>query len=294
MSMIRLEFAGEKMSKELTKRERKARIRKGLPIEALGLQFYPIRMTDYDEFLECKNALCIRQISLAKQSTDYLFMPFISALWAFDYDLAILTGNTMGLFERTIRFLLLSLRLESSNDNSIKCFVEQSNQRMLSHIEVIQTDGKSVKISPAEFTAVIRPLIADQNGLTLPDESENPELVEEEHYIAQEHEMKLKYDSDTLIASVALASCLREHEVDEWTITEFERRKQAIERDKLFMLYSQAEMSGMVKFKKGNPFPSWCLDKQDGVSSVLKSTSELKANFAALGDIEQAVTQTEN
>lgn len=38
------------MSNGMTKRERKVRIRKGLPIEALGLQFFPVTMADYEEF----------------------------------------------------------------------------------------------------------------------------------------------------------------------------------------------------------------------------------------------------
>ena len=281
------------MSKELTKRERKARIRKGLPIEALGLQFFPITMADYEEFLECKNALAIRMTSLAKTNIEYLSMPFLSALWAMELDSVRATGKAIGFFERVIRLLYLSLRLEYNAEKAFRyIYCEHNNPRNLLHIEVEQTDGKPVKISPAEFTTIVRPLIAEQNEVQLPDESFNMELVEEEKSIAQENEAKLKYDIDTLIASVANASRLREREIDEWTVTEFERRKEAIERDKYFMLYTQAEMSGMVKFKKGNPFPSWCLDKEQGLSPALKTTAELKGNFAALGDIEQAVGQT--
>ena len=140
----------------------------------------------------------------------------------------------------------------------------------------------------------MRPLIAEQNGIQLPDESFNPEIVEEEQRLSQEGEGKLKFDINTLIASVANASRLRECEIDEWTVVEFERRRQAIEREKQFMLYAQAEMSGMVKFKKGNPCPSWQLDKQDGLSPALKTAQELKGNFAAVGDIEQVVGQANN
>ena len=78
------------MSNGMTKRERKVRIRKGLPIEALGLQFFPVTMADYEEFLECKNALAIRMTSLAKTNIEYLSMPFLSALWAMELDLSLI------------------------------------------------------------------------------------------------------------------------------------------------------------------------------------------------------------
>lgn len=284
------------MSEKLTKRERKARIRKGLPIEALGLQFYPITMADYEEFLECKNALAIRLTSLSKINIEYLSMPFLSALWAMDLDSVRATGKAIGMFERVIRLLYLSLRLGYDSQKAFsRIYCERENPRTLTHIEVEQPDGQTVKINPTEFSIKIRPLIAELNGIQLPDESLSTELVEEEQNMAQASESKLKFDIDTLIASVANSSHLRECEINEWTVTEFERRRQAIERDKQFMLYSQAEMSGMVKFKKGNPCPSWQLDRQDNLSSVLKTTDDIKENFAALGNIEDAVgkaTQT--
>ena len=279
------------MSNGMTARERKARTRKGLPIEALGLQFYPITMADYEEFLECKNALAIRLTSLAKMNIEYLSMPFLSALWAMEIDSMKATGKAIGMFERVIRLLYLSLRLKYDSEKVFNHIYCKGETRNLSHIEVKQDDDNIVKISPTDFTVAIRPLIAEINGIELPDESFNPELVEEEYNLAQENEGKLKFDIDTLIASVANASRLREREIDEWTVTEFERRRQAIERDKQYMLYTQAEMSGMVKFNKGNPCPSWCLDKQDGLSPALKTAEELKGNFAALGDIEETVRQ---
>lgn len=278
------------MSEILTQRERKARIRKGQPIEALGLQFYPITMADYEEFLECKSVLAIRMTSLAKTNIEYLSMPFLAALWAMELDTISATGKPIGFFERTIRMLYLSLRLEYDSQKVFeKIHLDENNPRNLLYIEVEQTDGQPVKITPLDFTATVRPLIAEQNGIELPDESFNPELVEEEQNIAQENEGKLKFDIDTLIASVANASRLRECDIDEWTVCEFERRRQAIDRNINYHIYTQAEMSGMVKFKKGNPYPSWCLDKEQGLTPALKTAQELKGNFAALGDIEQAV-----
>ena len=268
------------MSNEMTKRERKARIRKGLPIDALGLQFFPITMADYEEFLECKNALAIRMTSLAKTNIEYLSMPFLSALWAMELDSVRATGKAIGFFERVIRLLYLSLRLEYNAEKAFgHIYCEHNNPRNLLHIEVEQTDGKPVKISPLDFQQKVKPLIAEVNGIQLPDESENPDIVKAEQEIIQDGEIKLKYDIDTLIASVANASRLRECEIYEWTVMEFERRKQAIERNLNYTIYAQAEMSGMVKFKKGNPYLSWCFDRAEGMSSALITTEQLSGRY---------------
>lgn len=280
------------MSKELTKRERKARIRKGQPVEALGLQFYPIRMTDYEEFLECKNALCIRQTSLAKQSIDYLSMPFLSALWAMEIDLMRMTGKASGVFERVIRLLYLSLRLEYDTEIAFKnIFCERDNPRQLREVIVSQQDGVTVKISPMDFSAIIRPLIAEQNGIDLPDESSNTDLLQVEQEISNAEQSKLKFDVDNLIASVAYLSHVDESEIEDWTVVQFERRNKAIWRDKHFTLYGQAEVSGMVSFKNGNPYPSWCFERTDNLSSALMSLDEMQDKYKGTGDVKQAVGQ---
>lgn len=223
-------------------------------------------------------------------------MPFLTALWAVDYDTARATGKPVGMTGRVLTLLCLSLRLGHEGQEELLhhgVYCDRSNPRNLHHVEVTQ-DGKTVQISPEDFTTTVRPLIAEQNGIELPDESFNPELVEEEQNIAQEKAAKLHFDIDTLIASVAHASGLRECDIDEWSVTEFERRRQAIERALNYSIYTQAEMSGMVKFKKGNPYQSWCFDGEKGLSPALKTTDELKGKLAAIGDIEQAVEQATN
>ena len=266
--------------------EKRNKIRRGEPLEWKGLLFYPVTMSHYEEFLDVKNAWLARQSSFPVR---YMAMPFLSAVWAMDIDFAKSDGKLIGLFERIIRFLYLSLRLEYKKENLLEhVYFHKDDLRELDHIEVTQGDN-TVQITPADFAAYIRPLVAEQNGLTLPDESYNPELVQAEQELASEQAASLKFDIDTMIASVAYLSHLDESVVDEWTVLKFERRRNAIERDKKYMLYAQAEMSGMVKFKHGNPYLSWCFDKAEGRSPVLRSTSDVNANVSAIGDINAAV-----
>lgn len=59
---------------------------------------------------------------------------------------------------------------------------------------------------------------------------------------------------------------------------EFENRRKAIERDKKYTLFGQAEMSGMVSFKNGNPYPSWCYDSIDESMGTMTTTALAKQN----------------
>lgn len=273
------------MSK-LTAWEKKSKIRKGEPLEWNGLIFYPIKMSHYEEFLEVKSAWIARQSSFP---LEYAALPFISALWAIDYDSIKTSGNSIGLFERVIRFLYLSLRLEYSIEKAFKSIYYDSRKpKEIQYIEVTQ-DGKTVNIKPQDFTAFVRPLVAEQNGLELPDESYNPELVQAEKDLASLRAARLKYDTDALISSVAYLSNIDESQIDEWTVLKFERRYKAIERDKNFTLYRQAELSGMVKFPKGNPVPSWCYEKEEGLSPALRTASDVSENVKAVGNIAAAM-----
>ena len=102
---------------------------------------------------------------------------------------------------------------------------------------------------------------------------------------------KLKFDLDNLISSVAYLSHTDERTVDEWTVLQFERRNKAIQRDKQFMLYGQAEMSGMVSFKNGNPYPSWCFDRTDNLSPALLNLDEMQDKYKGIGDVKATVAQ---
>lgn len=275
------------MSKATSIWEEKRKIRHGEPIECLNLMFYPITMAYYEEYLEVKNAWVTRLTSLPVQ---YAIMPFLSALWAMEYDSVTQNQKVIGLFERVLHLLYLSLRLEYDRKEAFKTiYYFKDSPRTLSHI-LISQNGNNVKITPQDFAAYIRPLVAQQNGLEVPDESLNPELVEADYqYTQSKNKISLVYDINTLIASVAYQSQLDEKVIDNWTVLQFERRYKAIERDKYFNLYKMAELTGMIKFPKGNPCPSWCYDIEKQ-PSILRSTDDVSKNVAAIGDVKTAIS----
>ena len=94
---------------------------------------------------------------------------------------------------------------------------------------------------------------------------ENADLVDayEKKREIETKGLALKIDLDDLVSAVAYHSGVSDAEIMNWNVRDFENRRRAIERDKKFMLFSQAEMSGMVQFKRGNPYPSWAFDAVD-------------------------------
>src|SRR5699024_4268941 len=128
----------------------------------------------------------------------------------------------------------LSLRLDYKKEEALNSvFWEKEDPRKLLYIEVTQNETVT-KITHQEFASRIRPLLAEMNGLELPDESFNPDLVRSEQDLREAKKAHVKVDPDTLIDSVAYLCHLDEKEIDDWTVLQFERRVKAIDRDKNF------------------------------------------------------------
>lgn len=243
--------------------DRKAKIRRGEPITESELIFYPIQMAYYDEFIRCKDAILLRQASLPVR---YLSMNYLSALFAMELDAVKSKKQSLGMFFRAMSILHLSLRIGFDIDELNKNItLRNERDRIVLDYIVVKQNEKIVKFTPLDFSTRFRPLIAEQNGLELPDESENLELIQSNETLKDLNNKgkPLNVNIDDLIASVAYQSKTTEKDILSWTVREFENRKRAIERDKRYMLCGQGEMSGMVSFKNGNPSPSWCFDTLD-------------------------------
>lgn len=270
------------MSKSL--QDRKTLIRSGQPLEALGLLFYPITMAQYDEYLLCKEALSLR---LAALPVEYAFMDYLSALWSIEVNAVKNHNVRTGMFEHAIRLLYMSLRIDYNFTDVLQHHIKLKKSNDIFAIDYlsITQNEKTIKITPHVFSMQIRPLIAEINGIELPDESHNIDLVESNEQLKRIKGSKitLKVNTDDLIASVAYLTHTPINDIYGWTVRNFELIRRAIDRDKHYMLYSQAEMSGMVKFNKGNPFPSWCYDVSDDSYGTM-ALSELQSR---MGQAEQ-------
>lgn len=264
-------------------KDRKAMIRRGEPITESELIFYPITMDYYDKFIYCKDALILRQASLPVR---YLSMNYLSALFAMEIDAIRSKQPSTSMFYKVMLILHLSLRIGFNIDELNKNIsIRVDNDRIVLEHIVIKQHDKIVKFTPLDFTTKFRPLIAEQNGLELPDESENLDLIQGNDKLREikNKGKPLNVNIDDLIASVAFQSKVSEKDIMSWTVREFENRKRAIDRDKRYMLCGQGEMSGMVSFKNGNPSPSWCFDTLDDSLGTMEG-SKLQKTLSGVAE----------
>lgn len=264
-------------------KNRRTLIRRGEPITESELTFYPITMDYYDVFIQCKNALILRQASLPVR---YLSMDYLSALFTLEIDELKSGKEPSQVFLKVMTLLHLSLRIGLNVEElykNIEVSIEKDKIR-LKHI-LIKQNEKIVKFTPLDFSTRFRQIIAEQNGLELPDEAENIALVRDNEKLKELNNKgkSLNVNLDDLIASVAYQSKVSEKEIMTWTVREFENRKKAIDRDKRFMLCGQAEMSGMVSFKNGNPAPSWQFDVLDNSLGTMES-SKLQKTLSGVAE----------
>lgn len=227
--------------------------------DVAGFRLRPITMEHYEEWQACKGALLVRQTTLP---VKYTFMPYLAALRAVDHD------NETNFIAYTIKAVSLATGLPYEK---FELYVDKDDRSKLDCI-LFHDGDTAMRIDPANFHG-LRKAILEQNGESLPDEGDNPELLEAEADIAAASgcAKRIDYDMNTLVASVAYQCGLRKHELMDWSIREFLETKSAIDRDKNHLICCIAEKIPMFKWTKGNPCPSWCLDTVKEGSSALES-----------------------
>ena len=276
-----------------TQREKRQAIVKGLPIRECGLDFFPITMEHYEDFIQCKEAMIIRQSTLPVR---YVSMDYLSAIFAMEVDALREGGDNSagigGMFSKLMRLLGMSLRIditsEMLNDNIY--YINTGERIEIEKMVFTQTDAdgeeRTAEITPFQFSTQIRPLIAVQNRIELPDESENTELLEayEEKKNLESGGVQVNPDLEDMKSTVAYLSGVTDREILSWTIRDFENRRRAIDRVEKHRDYRRAELGGMVSFKNGNPYPSLFFDPVDNSLGTWKLSELGKSLGGAVGE----------
>lgn len=242
----------------------------GKAIEIQGLKFRGIPMGRYEEWAGCKN------VWLARQSTFPVFcitLPFLDALWALDMNAIEQVGKPAGLIYRIMYGIGLAMGLNDDcvRDGHIGVKIDEQEKR-LTAITVQSESGKTIEITASTFNT-IRKVVAWMQGDEAPDESLNDELLETERELAGRNAPNLHYDMMDLAASVALNCGKRIKDIMEWPILEFEFMRRAVDRSKKNLICSIGETNG-CKWDSGNPYPSWCFDKEKTGSDALISAAK--------------------
>lgn len=257
---------------------------KGNPIELYGLTFYPITMEHYELWQACKGVLTIRMATLPAL---YAAKPYIAALYAHDVDAKQESDKNGTQWSSWTAKLAAIMNLAMRLPLNFKPFIfshRPDKDNDLTNV-VIQNGETRMTLPPHKFRE-IRELLAIQNGEELPNEAENPELVQAQNDIAASKSSRLKYDFKTLVASVANQANVRQEDVMGWTIQTFTAKQAAINRDKHYMLNGIAEANG-AKWKNGNPTPSWCFDRDESQDGGFMSETDMLGKLGKAGTIKK-------
>lgn len=244
-------------------------IRQYKPIDTEGFRLYPIRVAEYELLLIAKPAIEFMTQTL---SVEYMSTPLLQSFYAMDLDRTLRGEPPTGLFTSAVVSLALALRLVS--DGNIETLMDRcmivaypDDHTRLKQITFIFDDGSEKSVTPIQF-ARLRPIIAAQNGLEIPPESANPELLEAERDIAAKKAPKLKVSIDALIQGVCCVAGVSEDEVEEWAILKLHNRMESFKRILDYTICSIGATQGTT-WKGGNPCPSPWFDKDEDNSSAL-------------------------
>ena len=243
------------------------------PIELNSLVYYPITVADYPKWQAVKPVLTLRQGTLP---AAYACMTYLNCVWALQFDAmgrgepSVVTWNLLACL------MFLSLRL--SDSDKIQPIGNPEDPRNITSMRIIKS-GVVFDISPMEFIQ-IRKLIADQNGAELPDEADNPDLIEAAEDIANAQNVQLKYDFSDMLTSVSSEMKLRRSDLLQWSVKEFDDVLRSIKRRYGYLLASVAESQG-AKFQRGNPYPTWMFDKAKDEFAGLISLQQFQSNHNA-------------
>ena len=249
----------------------------GEPFRFKTLYVYPLTVKDYELLWSCESALTIRMATLP---VTYAIMRYPEALFAIAIDGkdVVVNGDVVARANDWLRFLMLlcaSLRIPLEQmRNAIGFNVDKNDKRRLEFVTVKQFMETEENLEALDVSDLLelREIIAKLNGRKLPDESENAELSQADIDIRSQSGIRLDINLDSLLASVARDQRVRIKDLLPWTIYEFELIRSAIERERRFTVYGIGENSGMVKFPKGNPFPSIFFDKPAESSAVISAS----------------------
>ena len=229
------------------------------PIEAEGVVLHPIKVSEYYEFLIARQAIEFMQQRLP---VSLMSEPLLSAYFKIDSGQVDGFEGT-GLFASALLALALALRLKPERSveerlNAFQITLDPKDQTKLKDIRCVLNGEEITVITPIMFQT-LRQIIAEQNGIELHSDLDNPELVDAERDLA-EKSASLDMKVENFIASAAMIAGVDESEVYEWSILKMHNRLDAAKRIMDYMICGIGESQGS-KWKGGNPTPHPWFDR---------------------------------
>ena len=234
-----------------------AKIRRYSPIETDGITLYPITVGEYDAFNQARPAIEFVQQSLP---VAYVSMPLLHAFYASEIKSLVENAELpSGYLVRAMQFLALALRLAPDEPmeqriRRFKIVTSTNDYTRLMSLSFVMNGEERYDITPVKFQRWL-PILAAQNGLTLPSDTDNPELLKTEEILLSKRWTDLDVSLEAIVSSVALFSNVDDEKVYDWPILKLTSRRQALQRALDYIICGVGEAQGAT-WKKGNPVPS--------------------------------------
>lgn len=266
-------------------------IRRYEPVDTEGFRLYPVLVDEYEEYLLARPAIEFMHQSLPRVMLN---MPILQAYYLLDIQSINDEQIPTGLMERAVLFLSLALRIGQGLpvEKRITLFRPKIDSRTGRLKSLMFTpDGEEIcEITPAMFQRM-RPILAAQNGIEIPEEDANPELVWAEQERIRQNAPELDASPESLIATVAALSGADEKDIYDWPIAKLLNRQRALSRILDYVICGIGEAQG-TKWKKGNPVPSPFFDRAK-TESAAKVALEEFAGGAAVNAVRNGVEDQE-
>lgn len=264
-----------------------SKIRRYTPVDIDGVRLYPVIVDEYEAFSQARPAIEFAQQSLP---VAYVSVPLLQAYYAIDINSLVDAHLPSGLLARAMIFLALALRVGRGEpiESRIRHFkVKASPQDVTRLISLaVNLDGEELyEITPVKFQRWL-PILAAQNGLVLPSDTDNPELLRTEGILISKQNVDVDISIEAVVSSVATLSGMDESAIYDWPILKLDNRRQALQRTLDYVICGIGETQG-TKWKHGNPVPSPFFPKKKGGSIAAIPMDEF-AGGAARDAIQRA------
>ena len=196
----------------------KKQIQKFLPIETEGITLYPVTVEYWEEFRACVPALEFMRQSLPVALLQIPLLDALNQLEIVNSSAEKETGFKFTLFSDTCYALCLALRLgigmerDKVLEKRVRLLPDKDHPENIERIFFIADDGDIYTITPRQYER-LRPIIAAQNGVKIPSEDENPELVYADKILRQKKAPNLEEDFAKMVSWCAVLSHAEEEAI---------------------------------------------------------------------------------
>lgn len=253
-------------------REYSTELRENKPIRYGDLVFHPLLVKHFALYQNARQAMEIMQASLPVR---FARLSWIKCLWEMDMEAQKEFGQAPGYFQ-SVMFILDAALHTNAVSNPTALQIAQDSGGAFAALVIQQDRGSPVVLDECKMNDV-RKILAAQNGYEIPNECWNPDLVRAQQYLRQQRESTTQgADLSEAVYALASVSGTRAGEIWNWPIAEFLGMQSAADRRLRFLICAMAELSGNVKFKGGNPYPTW----------ISRKKGELPTGFQDLKTLE--------